>query len=56
MRSANRRLAAAIAALTILATWSGAAPAQHEGLLGEVHKLEARERAIDACIFSAIQW
>lgn len=51
MRSVGRRLATAMAALVTLATWSSAAWCQHEGLLGEVHKLEARERAIDAYIF-----
>ena len=51
MRSTGRQLAAAMAALVALATWSSPARGQREGLLGEVHKLEARERAIDAYIF-----
>ena len=51
MRSTGRWLATAVAALVTLATWSSTAQGQREGLLGEVHKLEARERAIDAYIF-----
>ena len=51
MGSVGRGWAAAIAALVIVTTWSNAARAQHEGLLGEVHKLEARDRAIEAYIY-----
>ena len=51
MSSVGRWLAAAIAVVMTVATWSSAAWCQHEGVLGEIHKLEARERAIDAYVF-----
>jgi len=51
MRPAMRRSATTMAAAVALLTWSSSAWCQHEGILGHVRELEARETAIEAYVF-----
>lgn len=51
MGTMKRGLTAATAVLAMLATCSSTAWCQHEGVLGKLHELEAREQAIGAYIY-----